>query len=207
MPKIYSGMPHLNGHLLTVVDFETSGAVAGYHEPLQLAAVPLDSNLEPMKGVRPFYTNMKPKFPERCDPAAMRVHKLDIDQLMAHALEADRVADMFREWFESLELPFSKVLVPVAHNYPFESSFFKAWLGQVDAESIFSAHYRDTMTIALGKNDAAWFRGEACPFNGSVSLTNLCQTFAITNERPHDALHDCLAEAKLLKCLVQMDML
>jgi DNA polymerase III epsilon subunit-like protein len=207
MRQIYSTMPHLQGHLLCAIDFETTGARPGYHEPIQIAVVPLNSDLRPAEGIRPFYTNIRPLFPERAEPAATRVHKLDLNYLCQHALEPDRVADLFREWFENLDMPFQKVIVPLAHNWAFEYGFLGAWLGIEGRDKIFHAHARDAMTIALGKNDTAFFRGETPPFDSYVSLTHLCRHFGIVNPRPHDALCDCLAEAEVYRHLLNMDMI
>jgi DNA polymerase III epsilon subunit-like protein len=60
MTKTYGGLVHLNGNLLASVDLETTGKRAGYHEPIQIAVVPLNSDLRPLDGVRPFYSTIKP---------------------------------------------------------------------------------------------------------------------------------------------------
>jgi DNA polymerase III epsilon subunit-like protein len=206
MSKIYSGMPHLNGHLLCSIDFETTGARPGYHEPVQIAVVPLNSDLRPLESVRPFYTNMKPLFPERAEPAATRCHGLDINQLCLHALTPDRVQDLFVEWFENLDLPFAKVLVPLAHNWAFEYGFLGAWLGIELRDRLFHAHARDAMTEALALNDKAFFRGEKALFN-KVSLTELSKHFGVINPRPHDAFNDCLAEAEVYRHLLNLDII
>lgn len=207
MSSIYSGMPHLQGHLLCAVDFETTGSRPGYHEPIQIAVVPLDSDLKPIESVRPFYRYIRPDYPERAEPAATRVHKIDINWLRTHALPQDVVADLFREWFENLNLPFKKVLIPLAHNWPFEYGFFGEWLGIPDRDNLFHSHARDAMIVALGKNDAAFYRGEPPPFESYVSLSHLCRQFGVVNQRPHDAYHDCLAEAEVYRHLINMDIL
>jgi DNA polymerase III epsilon subunit-like protein len=204
MSKIYSGMPHLNGHLLCAVDFETTGARPGYHEPIQIAIVPLDSDLRPSQKIRPFYTNIKPLFPERAEPAATRVHKLDLNWLCQHALGPDRIQDLLIRWFENLELPFQKVIVPLAHNWAFEYGFLGAWLGIELRDRLFHAHARDAMTEALALNDRAFFRGEKPLFN-HVSLTEMSRYFGVINPRPHDALCDCLAEAEVYRNLLMLD--
>lgn len=205
MRKIYSGMPHLNGHLLAAIDFETSGSRAGYHEPIQVAIVPLNSDLRPLESIRPFYTNIRPMFPERAEPEATRVHKLDIHELCQHALEPDKVQDLLVEWFNSLDLPHQKVLVPLAHNWAFEYGFLGGWLGVKLRDRMFHAHARDAMVYAVGLNDKAYFQGETPPFNAPLSLTALAKHFGIVNPRPHDAFCDCLTEAEVYRHLLTMD--
>ena len=62
---VYPGLVHLNGCLMAAVDLETTGTQPGHHEIIQIAVVPLDSDFRPLASVRPFYTRVKPKHPER----------------------------------------------------------------------------------------------------------------------------------------------
>ena len=62
---VYPGLVHLNGCLMAAVDLETTGTRPGYHEIIQIAVVPLDSDFKPLADVRPFYTLVKPNHPER----------------------------------------------------------------------------------------------------------------------------------------------
>jgi DNA polymerase III epsilon subunit-like protein len=128
MTKVYPGLMNLNGNLLAAVDFETTGRRPGYHEIIQIAIVPLDSEIRPLP-MRPFYMNIKPKYPTRIERGAYHVHGLHIADLLLNAPEQERVQDLLIEWVDRLELPFGKVLVPLVQNWAFESSFLKAWLG------------------------------------------------------------------------------
>jgi len=201
MSKVYLGMRHLYGNMLAAVDFETTGRRPGHHEIIQMAILPLDNDIRPMQGVRPFYTTVQPLHPNRADPNSTRVHKLNIAELTLHAPDPGRVQDMLIEWWKELDLPVGKCLVPLAHNWSFESGFLKAWLGVDLACEIFHSHARDAMTYALSLNDRAAFRGEKPPF-GYVSLTSLCRHFKIHNSRPHDALADCIAEAEVYRAML-----
>ncbi len=117
MPFIPNSLINLNGNLLCAVDVETTGRLAGYHEIIQIGIQPLSSDIKPMKDVSPFYMNIAPKYPERVERAATRVHGLDIDDLVANAPDSWRAADLFDEWFQRLDLPFKKNLVPLAQNW------------------------------------------------------------------------------------------
>jgi len=205
MVKTYSGLVNLNGNVMAALDYETTGRRAGFHEIIQIAVVPLNSDLRPLEGVKPFYTTMRPMYPHRQEKGAGFVHGLDINELILHAPEPGRVKDLLLEWFERLELPFKKVLVPLAHNWAFESSFTKAWLGVDLTDQIFHSHARDSMLAALNINDRAAFAGEAAPFN-SVGLGALCKKLGIANLKPHDAYCDAVAEADLYRALVHYDL-
>ena len=127
--QTYPGFLHLNGNLLVSVDLETTGRRPGYHEIIQIACVPLDSDLKPAKGLSPFYTEIKPNFPERAEPQAQFKHNIPMERLLSDAPDQDKVKDLFVEWFERLDLPMKKSLVPLAHNWAFESKLAEGMAG------------------------------------------------------------------------------
>lgn len=206
MTKTYSGLVHLNGNLLASIDLETTGLQAGYHEPIQIAVVPLNSDIQPLEGVRPFYTTIRPEHPERQEKRVGFVHGLKLEDLVLHAPEAGRVQDLLVEWWEKLDLPVGKSLVPLAHNWAFESRFLQSWLGVDLANTLFSGHARDAMLFALALNDKAAFLGLPAPF-ARVGLGSICKRFGITNPNPHDALCDALAEAECYRAMLTMELL
>jgi DNA polymerase III epsilon subunit-like protein len=201
--KTYPCLVHLNGNLLAAVDLETTGTRPGYHEIIQIAVLPLDSDIKPLEGVRPFYTHVKPKHPDREDEAAKQKHRIPMTELLLHAPESERVADWLVEWFERLQLPFRKCLAPLAHNWAFESAFLKAWLGVPMVDSLFHSHARDGMLYAIALNDRAACAGEPAPFS-RVGLSSLCAKLNIVNTNPHDALADCIAEAEVYRTLLRL---
>jgi DNA polymerase III epsilon subunit-like protein len=196
-------MLSLNNNLLASVDVETTGRMPGYHEIIQIAVQPLDRELEPLEGVRPFYMNIAPS--ENCpvEKEASQVHGLVIEDLKKTAPSQTKAAEMFDEWFQRLNLPFKKSLVPLAHNWAFEAGFLKAWLGYEAFNEYFHPHPRDSMLAGLFINDRAFFHGDPLPFQ-SVSLGAMCKRLHIPIVNAHDALADALAEAKLYKTLIQL---
>ncbi len=198
---IQPSMIHLFGNVLASVDIETTGTQPGHHEIVQIAVVPLNKDLRPLEDTTAFYTNIQPNYPERVDMRSWRIHGLSLDDLMTNAPNQDRAGDLLMEWFESLKLPISKKLVPLAHNWPFECGFIRAWLGPQGLDHVFHFHPRDAMAYALTLNDKAAFAGLELPFE-SVSLSNLCRIFKIENAKPHDALCDALAEAEVYRTML-----
>ncbi|MGN6133782.1 MAG: 3'-5' exonuclease [Aureliella sp.] len=199
-------MPTLNGNLLVSVDLESTGPDPDRHEIIQLAMLPLGHDLEPVTGIRPFYTNIAPMHPETVDPESTAVHGLDLDDLLLHAPSSDRVLEKFYKWFEGLELAFDRRLVMLAHNCPFESKFLSKWLGQKGYDRFFNHQTRDSMHFASALNDMAFQRGCKPPFE-RVSLAWLSNHFGIVNERAHDALADAVVCAKVYKKLLQTDII
>lgn len=199
----YTSLASCHGNLLAVIDLETTGTQPGYHEIIQIACVPLDSDFKPLAGVRPFYTLVKPDHPERESEGAKLKHKIPMEELMLHAPTQDRVKDWLVDWWEGLKLPFRRCLIPLAHNWAFESSFLKAWLGVAMVDQMFHSHARDSMLYAVMLNDHAAARGEIPPFD-RVGLGYLCKKLNVVNSNPHDALADCLAGAEVYRTLLRM---
>jgi len=192
---------NMDGHMLVAVDVETTGRVSGYHEMIQIAVVPLTSDIKPVPDINPFYMEIAPEYPERCESNAATVHGLDIADLMHSAPDAWKIADLFDEWFENLNLPFNRRLIPLAHNWAFERGFLVHWLGIESFNQFFHFHPRDTMLFALSINDAATYRGLKTPFP-YVGLAAMCKRFGIDRGKAHDALCDALATAKLYKTML-----
>lgn len=200
---IPSGLITLNSNILCVVDTETLGLIAGYHDLVQVAILPLDSDLEPMKGVNPFYRTIKPDFPERAHPQALAKNGLVLSEL---ALCSDRndVQDELDEWFKSLDLPLGKRMIYLCQNAPFDVAFLKSWLGPDAFDQYFARRGRDTMFFANGLNDRAAIQGKPIPFP-NVSLEGLAHKFGISYEGAHDALADCIITGKVYRELLRYE--
>lgn len=203
----HSSMQHLNGNLLCVVDVETTGFVPGHHDLIQVAVLPLNAALEPLKSVMPFYMNLTPLRPENADRDAMRINQLDMAKLINNSVHPDVASDLFDQWFERLDLPVGgrvhKKIMPLWSNGGFDKGFLIEWLGKEHYDHYFHFHERDTQAFALSLNDRHDFHVEKLPFP-KVGLNYLASCFNIENEIAHDALSDCLTTAKVYKAMLQM---
>lgn len=186
---------NMNGNILCAVDAETTGTLAGYHEIIQIACVPLNQHFEPHPDMKFFYLNMMPDFPERMEKEAVRKHGLSIESLEGAPSQEQGIA-LFEEWHRNLELPFGKKLVPLAHNWGFERGLLISWLGMAAFNDLWHYHPRDTMAMAASINDLYVWHGRVHPFH-RIGLGPLCNRFDIKLDNAHDALADCLATAKL----------
>ncbi len=198
-----SGMIHLNGDLLCVVDVETTGLDFTKHDIVQISIVPLDSDIRPIK-IDPFVQNLIPTRPENIDPKAMTVTKLSLMDLQRTALESWDAIDIFDEWFKRLRLPVGKKIQPLAHNWPFDREFIKEWLGgPKNFEHYFSHLYRDSMAAAILYNDRAEQHLEPQPYPGDVRLNTVGNKLKIRNAKAHDALQDTLQTAEVYRALLR----
>jgi len=205
MPRSYRSLPHHNGNLLASVDLETTGTHLGYHEIIQVAIQPLDIDYEPHPTLRNFTCYMRPLFPERADPLAMRVNQLSLKDLET-AAHPDEVEDALIDWKNKLGLPIDRRMIPVAHNWPFEKGMAGLWLGVPLLDEIFMGIARDSQALALGINDMAAYQGKEIPFK-EVNLKWLSNYFGIVNPRPHDALPDAITGARVYAALTKFDVL
>lgn len=201
----YKTLISCHGHLMCTIDLETTGDDPDYHEIIQIAVVPLNSDFEPYEGLSPFYVNVAPLFPERANGKAMVANQLDLAELALNAPHPDKVLDLFVDWFERLDLPASRRLIPLAHNWSFEDGFLRKWMGHELFHHVFHGLPRDSMEVAIHQNDKASMMGEREPYS-RVSLSYLCKYFGIVNENPHEALCDSLATAKLYKALLMKEL-
>jgi len=184
---------------MTATDVETTGFTAGFHEIVEVAFVVLNSDLEPTDDY--FYMRINPTHPHRCDPEAMAVHGITLEELEKWPT-GDVVLDMFDTWFNNLKLPLNKKLCCLAHNWSMECKFYDAWFGEELMSKYFSLP-RDSLRVATYLNDRACFRCEALPFPDSCQLKDVCSRLGVPYENGHNALADSIATAGAYKELLR----
>jgi DNA polymerase III epsilon subunit-like protein len=200
-------MIHLNGNIIAAIDTETTGSKPGFHDIIQIAILPLDNFLNPLKingegkPIMPFYINMRPRFPDHIDPEAMRVHQISN---INTGLDPFRASDLLDNWFDKLKLPEGKRLVPLATNWPFDRPMILDWLGEESFNRLFDVRYRDVMTTTLFLNDRAELHKEPIPFPKN-NLRYIASCLKIPYEVKHDALHDCVVTAEAYKRCMRIE--
>lgn len=229
-PKLhYPCWPVQNGNLLCAVDLETTGTVCndhtvedgdytdtiagkritripGWHEIIQIAVIPIGTNFDRYDGIDPFVRLIAPNFPERADPNAAKVHGINVDELAKTGRSQDDTLEDLVHWFNNLDLAYERRLIPIAHNWQFEATFLKAWMGADMFDRMWQANVCDSMAAANFLRYMAHAQGKRVPFD-AVSLPWLCKHFGIVNDKPHDAYYDALCGARLYGKLCQMDVM
>jgi DNA polymerase III epsilon subunit-like protein len=191
-------MQHLNGNLLCAIDVETTGLRVRHHEIWQIAILPLGPDIRPLKQYVPFYQNLKVQCPENIDPDALEVSKTRFADMQLRALDPFDAADLLETWFERLKLPIKKKILPLAQNWVFDREFIREWLGIETFDYIFHHRARDAMVAALFMNDLADHKNIHVPYP-IVSLKELGYRLHVKNEKPHDALQDCITTAEVYR--------
>jgi len=162
-----------------VVDIETSGLSTRRHRILQVAVVTVDRGTV----VDEWSTLVKLRWPwQRLGPR--RVHGIGRAQLRA----APPTTAVLRELAGRLD-----GAVFTAHNVSFDWAFIRraAERAQIELPDV-----QRLCTLQLSRRldpDRAL----------SHRLADLCERYAIANDRPHDALHDARATAAVLPRLLQ----
>lgn len=194
---------HLNNNLICTIDCETTGLVAGYHDLIQIAIIPLGPDLLPSQ-LFPNYFHLKiqPKY-ENYDAEALKItNKLVIDAKI-NGIDPAASEERFAEWFASLNLPAGKKIVPLGCNYAFDRGFIQDWLGgPQNYEYYFRSDVRDVQLVAAFINDMADWRSDAIPFP-KVKLTYLCHCLGVEHTHTHDAVFDALAAAECYRRLLR----
>jgi DNA polymerase III epsilon subunit-like protein len=205
---------HFNGNLLCAIDVETTGLIPGNNEIWQIAVLPLNANYEPLKYVdgvngkrriNPFYANLKIDNFDAIEPNAIGNRK-EFAQIQQSAFDAYEALDLLVDWFERLSLGPYKRVFPLAQNWPFDRGFLIEWMGEKTFDLLFSPRYRDTMVCAALQSDKQGHKKEKVTL-AQYNLSYLCHHAQHVNLKPHDALQDCIATAKVYKAFVEDTMI
>ncbi len=207
-------LQHFNGNLLAAIDLETTGLDPKIHEIWQIAVLPLNADFEPLKKVNgpngtrsiiPFYANLKVSNIDAINKRAIG-NKEAFIKMQQSAFDPYDTADLLIDWFERLSLGPNKRIFPLAQNWPFDKAFIIEWLGEKTCDLLFSPRYRDTMVCAAFQSDQQGYLNQKVTL-AQYNLTYLAHHAQYTNPKPHDALQDCIATARIYKCFIEDKMI
>lgn len=185
--------------MIVAMDIETTGLEAGHHDVIEIAMVPLGWDLKPDQNYQPFQSIVKPLYPDRADPKALKINKIDFVRLQAEAPTRETVTVAMEDWIQKLNTPYGNI-EPLAHNWMFERSFMIEFLGFNTFNHLFHYHFRDSMVAAQFINDRAILKGFNKPYQ-SVSLQRLASQLQIPVSRGHRALEDAVLCAEVYRQL------
>lgn len=201
-------MVNWNGHQLVAIDCEMTGLIPWWHEIIQLAIVPLDSNCNPRNDVPHLDLIIAPEHPERADPKAMTVNRRSLAEIKLRGHDREKAKDLLEDWVDRLGLTYNKYgnrnrLLPLGHGIGIDKYFIMHWYGAENYSNIFDGRDRDTMVIANYLNDRADMHAETIPYS-KVKLSWLCKQLGVRLDNAHNAVDDCVATAGCYKKLLEM---
>lgn len=193
--------------MICAVDTETGGLLAGFHEVIAVAIVPLTETFEPAP-VEPFVTKVRPEHPDRLSPGALKVNGESWESLQNAPTRKESI-ELFFQWFKNTVLNNGfKKISPLAQNWAFDKGFLQFWLDPSNTspeafDALFDYRSRDTMHTGMFLIDRSKVkRGEL--LMKYPSLKSLSAKFGVEQVDAHTALGDALTTAACYKAMVNL---
>ena len=181
-------------NIFAAIDLETTGLEPGWHEVLEIAIVPLNPNFTISTEIPEFSCRIRAEHPERVDPKAIAVNKLNPS-------EGEEIADVRAELVQwALENGITSI-TPLAHNLKFDLDFMNSAFPEFSR--IFTHHGRDSMRLALAMNDVFQAQESDMRFS-SVSLRSLKLALGVEGDVQHNALEDARDTAHVYRKLMSL---
>lgn len=176
--------PAERAEVLISVDVETAGSHVRRFALLSIGACLVD---DPDTG---FYVELRPDSDE-VDPAAMRVHGLDLDVLAAEGLPPAEAMRRFADWVADVVPPGAKPVF-TAFNAPFDWMYVAAYFDRYLGENPFGHSALDIKAYAMGARDSGW---------AETSMRVLSPLYLSGAALAHNALSDARDQAALFRAL------
>jgi hypothetical protein len=162
----FYGLQHLNENVLCGVRTYLTGDDPEIHEIIEVAVVPFGIDFELHRKFMLFNMRMRPSILQPDDDfKGCKLSRKEIADTCLRAFDADKVADLLLDWFQSMNLGSKKRLIPLTHNFPVERANLVKWLGTEGYREIFSEDHRDLMVAAHYMNDRVGCKFEPVPFS------------------------------------------
>lgn len=190
-------MQHLNYNMLCAMSIRTSGPNPLKHDIVKISVVALDHHMRMSQKVMPFIMDIKPRRPENIDYKSAEVKKPTLIDIGIKGTDAYDAADRFEEWFNHLELPGRKRIVPLVYNWSKMKPFILDWLGFETCNQLIADQVRDLLVLAVAANDKSCVKGRKCPY-GKPIFPYLC-TVTKVQRFSKDPEGDCYAMIDLYK--------
>lgn len=147
-------MRHLNNDALCAIWIETTGEDPRKCDIVEICIILVDNFIRPSTQIIPFYNQIMSFRPENIDLNTMTLTRTKLIDATKNGIEPSLAADRLESWFDELDLPLGKKIVPLTFNWPLMREYLHTWLGYYNFKSIFSEDYRDLRNTANFINDS-----------------------------------------------------
>lgn len=200
----FFGMQHLNSNVLCGIKTELTGPDPLMHELIEVAIVPLDHMLGLHSTFPLFNMRMRPQVLNPSDDfKGCRLSRNEIAEACLRGIDRDKVADLLFNWFQDMDLPPKKRIIPLTWNFPAERQILINWLGYDLYAEIFTEDHRDLLAAAHFLNDRHCCRGEPVVF-AKQNLTWLAKICNVEQLEKGTATSDAYLMAETYKRLLQL---
>lgn len=169
------------------VDVETSGPIPGEYSLLTIGAC---------DAYRPnltFECKLKP-ITANFDPKAIQVTGLSLNKLERDGLAPQEAMEQFRSWLQEI-CGYERTPVFVGFNAPFDWSFVNYYFHRFNNDNPFGFTALDIKALYMGKSGCRW---------AETSSRQIAERLNPELSGDHDALHDALYQAELLRSVRSM---
>jgi len=201
---IVNSLKHINQNVLVAIAIEHTGDDPRKNDIVEICAYVLDNHIKPFTGLHPFYNQIAPFRSENIDWETATVTKEKLKDIQTkYGVEPSLAADRFEEWFDLIDLPLGKKLIPVAYNWPVMREYLVTWLGVKNFASLFhECEYRDVISVATYLNDCRNFVTKVPNFPRPESFAYICSRFHIEVRGNDDVMIRALKAAECYKCFM-----
>ncbi len=198
----FFGMQHLNANILCAIHLEMTGPDATFHEPLEVAILPLDSMLKVHPTLPIFNMRIKPQEMENVEREHIRMTNEQLARTMLSGMDRYQVADLLKDWHKSLPLGLGKKILPLSYDYPKQREGLISWLGFEEYDEMFSESYRDILVATHFVNDYNCVSNDPIPF-AKQFFPWICRKLNVerVDKTP---LGECVAYGETYKRLLQV---
>lgn len=197
-------MKHINGNKVCAIGFRVTGPVAGLHELIELAVLPMN-NTSYDRSILPFNMRIRMERPH-LNTKTMANKTLP---LYLTAQDQQSVAQLFEYWYKKLGLHPNKRIIPLGYNlhilWPFLIDLFSySPTGENFVEDFFDfSQARSLNQYSHYWNDLAWTNQEQYPFH-KHDLTYLAFRLGILYEENRTTLGDAVLCAKVWAQIIHL---
>lgn len=171
--KLLHGPEHTNNNVVCAIDIRVGGLDPSCCDVLEICFVPLNHSFKVSGDFGLFHTLIRPSW-----PVDKKIAKLSEDTLKEHRAAPDAVTalDMFETWFQQMNLPRHKKIMPLVWNWMDIQPYLKIWLTGSYFTDFIHESVRDCLPLLNYVNDRCSIMGEEVPYKHPTFGQLVCRS-------------------------------